>query len=267
MDCKQFQKVISALVDNELNEDEKKEAQVHLKKCLHCFFDYKVESIIKYLVKFRFKKSTCPESLKNQIASQLVSQTYPKLSIYKKIYNLINQPKIRYAIPLVLILSGISYLLIQGNSESELFLKLVHEKYHNIKNHNFPEKTIFTSDYESVKQFLSANGILNPALPITDWKILIAGVDNFNNLPLAYLLFQCEDDTVYFMEIDDDRFDQLFQQLTGKNFLEKLKTKKFLKYKYESCLIVLHHDNNKILVYTMDKNNEHAFEELVASLE
>lgn len=267
MDCKQFQEVISALVDNELNDDEKKEAKAHLKKCFHCFFDYKVESIIKFIVRFRFKKSTCPESLKNQIASQLISQTETKLSIYEKIFKLIDQPKIRYAIAVILIFSGISYLLIKSNSERESILKLIHEKYHSTKNHNLPEKTIFTSEHETVKQFLSGNGILNPSLPKTDWEILIAGIDNFNNFPLAQLLFQCEDDTVYLMEIDEAKFNQFFQQSTGKNFLEKLKSKKFLKYEYESCLIIFHHDNNKILVYAMDKNNDHALEELVASLE
>ncbi len=266
MDCKQFQEVIPALVDNELNEDEVKEAQAHLKKCFYCFFDYKVESIIKYLVRFRFKKSTCPESLRNQIASQLISQTGPKLSIYKKIFKLINKSKIRYAIAVILIFSGISYLLIQSNSEIESILKLVHKKYNITKNHNLPEKTIFTSEHERVKQFLSANGILNPSLPKTDWKILIVGIDNFNNFTLAHFLFQCEDDTVYLMEIDEDKFNQFFQQSAGKIFLEKLKSKKFLRYEYESCLFVFHQDDNKILVYAMDKNNDHALEELVASL-
>lgn len=267
MDCRQFQEVISALVDNELNEDEKKEAQAHLKKCLHCFFDYKVESFIKYLVEFRFKKSTCPESLKNQIATQLISQTAPKVSVYKKIYNLILQSKIRYAIAFILIFSGISYFLINRNSDDMPFVRMIDENYHKIKSHNFPEKTIVISDPETVKQFLSANGILNPSLPKTDWKILSAGVEHYNNFPIAHLLFQCEFDTVYLMEIDYETFEYLSKDLVNKKVYDKIMKNKYISFDHNFCKIIFHYNQNKILIYAMDTNNDHAMEELIASIE
>lgn len=267
MDCKQFQEIISALVDNELNEDEKNEAQAHLKKCLHCFFDYKIESIIKYLVKFRFKKSKCPESLKNQIANQLISQTASKVSVYEKIYNLILQPKIRYAIAFILIFSGISYFLINQTSDDMPFVRMIDENYHKIKSLNLPEKTIFISNPETVKQFLSNNGILNPSLPKTDWKILSAGIEHHNNYPIAHLLFQCEKDTVYLMEIDKETFYKLFKDPVNKKLQDKIKKNKYISYMHHSCIMILHSSGNKILIYAMDKNNDHAMEELIASIE
>lgn len=51
MECKQFQKIVTPQqVDDQIDKDERKDAQYHLSKCLSCFYDYRIESLIKTIV-------------------------------------------------------------------------------------------------------------------------------------------------------------------------------------------------------------------------
>lgn len=272
MDCKEFQQYISPLVDNQIDDTKKLEAEKHLQECFSCFFDFKIESLVKKIVSFKFYKANCPEILKNQIIYSLVAQRRFSERILSnlKLFFFSKYLRFAFAIGLILILSITLFKPFENNNKKKNYKEFAVVVYNNckeLKNHNFPEKTIFTNNNEVVKKFISLNGILTPKMPNTDWKIIAAGIESFDNFHAAHLLFQCEEDTVYLMEFDINK-----AKYSGYlNFINKiysdLKDKKFIKLTYSEYLIVLRIEENILMAYAINANNQHPYEELIASLE
>lgn len=71
MDCKKFQKFVTPLVDDQIDKEKRKDAQYHLSKCLSCFYDYKIESLIKTIVQTKYIKSCVPNLLESKIFHSL----------------------------------------------------------------------------------------------------------------------------------------------------------------------------------------------------
>lgn len=271
MDCKEFQEYVSALVDNQIDELKRIEAEEHLSRCTLCFFDYKIESLVKKIVSFKFHKSPCPEVVKNQIIFSLIAKKsfseqllgYIKLILINKYF------KISFAIvvlfiPILLLLNPFE------NPKAKYYNELAAIIYQNNKElraHNFPEKTIFSSNPTMVLNFISANGISKPKMPKTDWIVLAAGIESYNNYYAAHLLFKCEDDTVYMMECDANKIYESGYLGFFKKIHKDLERQKFVKVDHNGCSIVLRLEDDVLMAFAINSHNHHAFEELIASLE
>lgn len=270
MDCKEFQEYISPLVDNQIDETKKIEAEEHIKVCPSCYFDFKVESSIKNLVSERYQRATCPEYLKNQIILTLASQpSFIELFI-ESIKNLFARKYIRFsfALGVLLIVFFIFYNPFERTEKyyNEL-ASLVYQNCLELRNHKFPEKTIFASNPEVVMNFISANGIQNPKMPKTDWKILAAGIESYNDYRAAHFLFQCEKDTVYMMECELENIYKTGYLSYIKKIHKDLANKKFVKVDHGNCSIILRMENGILMAFAMSADNKHSFEELIASLD
>ncbi|MGB9663468.1 MAG: hypothetical protein ACPL25_00920 [Ignavibacteria bacterium] len=271
MDCKKFQEYLSAFVDDQIDEQIKIDAQNHISVCNSCFFDYKIELLVKKVVSTKFRKVSCPEHIKNKIISSLVHRKSPKGKITEIFDSIIQTKKFRisFAIGLIVIISILIFQPFKSPEEKyyQQFAAMVYENCKNLRNHKYPEKTIFTSDNEQAIQFIFANGIKNPVMPKTDWKVAVAGIEEQNNCLLAHFLFKCEVDTVYMMECEVDalrftNYYDLFQKIH-----DDLRKKSFVKVDHENCSIIFRLEKNVLMTYAMRSDNHHTFEELIASLE
>lgn len=269
MDCKEFQKYISSLVDDQIDEQKRTEAEEHLNKCPSCYFDYKIESLVKKIVSLRFHKSTCPEVIKNQIIFKLAKKTNFSTSLVEQLRSLIKSKIIRlsFAFGVLIIFSIFYFDLFKSNNENyyQRFASVVYQNCQELRKHNFPEKSIFSSNPEIVMNFISANGISKPVMPKTDWLVLAAGIESYNDYHAAHILFKCEDDTVYMMECEIDRLKHSGYLEFFDKIHQDLKKKKFVKVGYNNCLIVFRLEENVLTAFAM--NSENPFEELIASLE
>lgn len=271
MDCKEFQEYISPLVDNQIDEQKRKEAEEHLNKCTSCFFDYKIELLVKRIVSFRFQKSVCPEVVKNQIIFSLVS----KRSLHEQVVNYLRlifvnkYLKASLAIGVLVIFALLVFNPFSNDKEKyyQEFAAVIYRNCIELRNHNFPEKTIFSSNLSTVMNFISANGVSNPKVPKTDWTVLAAGMENYNDYYAAHLLFKCEDDTVYLMECNVDKIYQSSYLNIFERIHKDLIKNKYVKLNHNDCLIVLRIEGDLLMAYAMKADNLHPWEELVASLE
>ena len=276
MNCKEFQEYISAFVDNQIDEQTKKQAQNHINICSLCYFDYKIELLAKKIVATKFQKAVCPESLRVKILESLAYnknlasqksfqdkfvELFQKIFINKKV-------RISFALGLILIFSILVFNPFKSPEEKyyKEFALSVYENCKNLRNHKYPVKTIFTSNPEQVSQFIFSNGIKNPIMPKTDWIVTVAGIEEENNCVLAHMLFKCEEDTVYMMQCEVDalrntRYYHLFQKIHN-----DLKNKTFVKVDHGDCTIIFRLENDVLMTYAMSSHNNHAFEELITSL-
>lgn len=271
MDCKKFQEYLSAFVDDQVDDQIKIDAQNHINVCNSCFFDYKIELLVKKVVSTRFKKISCPEQIKNRIILSLVHKKSLKDKFVEIFDLLINNKKlgISFALGLLAILSVLIYHPFKNPDEKYYaeFAEMIYENCKNLRNHKYPEKTIFASNNEQASQFISANGIENPIMPKTDWQVAVAGIEKQNDCVIAHLLFKCEVDTVYMMECQVDalrstKFYDLFQKVHN-----DLRNKSFVKINHENCSIIFRLEKNTLMTYAMRSDNHHSLEELLASLE
>ncbi len=220
---------------------------------------------------FRFQKIRLSRGCKNQIIFSLVSKRSfsEQLSNFLRLIFINKYFKTAFALVIILILTLLVFNPFTDAEEKyyQEFAAVIYQNCKELRNHNFPEKTIFTTNSSRVINFLSANGILNPKMPKTDWKVLAAGIENYNNYYAAHLLFKCEEDTVYLMECDVDKI----YHSGYLNFFEKihkdLSKQKFVKLKHQDCLIILRIEDGLLMAYAMNSNNLHSFEELIASLD
>ncbi len=271
MDCKEFQDYISPLVDDQISEDKKREAEKHIERCPGCYFDFKIESLVKKLVSQKVYKAQCPQYLRNKILLKLTkseSVIYKAKEIFKYLYTR-KSFQLTFSIILIIILVLIFDSPFENNKEKyyEELIAVVYNNSKELRSHNFPEKTIFTSDHDLVVNFISANGIKTPRMPKTDWQILAAGIESHDKFASAHLLFECEEDTVYMMEFETTKA----KYSVYLNFINKLKKdlagKKFVKFYHSDCLLIFRLEDEIFEAYAMRANNTHAFEELIASLD
>ncbi|MCX8056435.1 MAG: zf-HC2 domain-containing protein [Ignavibacteria bacterium] len=271
MDCKEFQEYISPYVDNQIDSVKKNEIEEHLKICSSCFFDFKVESLAKRIVTFRFQKATCPEAIRNQIIFNLASQRSFSSKVINYIKVLFANKTIRYAIAFGVLLIGflIFYNPFENQKEKYYYelAKIVYQNCKEIRNHNFPEKTIFASSHDVVMNFISSNGIKNPKMPKTQWSIIAAGIENYQNYQAAHLLFKCENDTIYMMECEMDKISHSGYLNFVKEIHKDLAKKKFFKVDHEGCSIILRLENGVLMAFAMSSDNKHSMNELIASLD
>lgn len=271
MDCKEFQEYISPLVDNQIDEIKKIEAEKHIKLCPSCYFDFKVESSIKNLVAKRFQRASCPEYLKNQIILRLAHQPTITERLIESLKNIFASKyfRISFALGVILIAFLVLYNPFERNKEKYYneFASLVYQNCLELRNHKFPEKTIFASNPEVVINFISANGIQNPKMPKTDWKILAAGIESYNDYRAAHFLFQCEKDTVYMMECELENILKTGYLSYIKKIHNDLAKKKFVKVDHGDCWIILRMENGILMAFAMSADNKHSYEELIASLD
>ncbi len=271
MDCKEFQQYISPLVDNQIDENKRIEAEKHLQQCPSCFFDFKIESIVKKIVSFKFVKTACPDVLKKQIVFSLVSQEgfFERLLSYLKIIFFSKYLRLSFAIGLILLLSIIISNPFKKDKEKyyKEFASVVYQNCRELKNHNFPEKTIFTTNHDVVKKFISSNGILTPKMPNTDWSIIAAGIESFDKFHAAHLLFKCEEDTVYLMEFDINKAKYSGYLNFVNEIYSDLKSKKYLELNFYDYIIILRIEENILMAYAINAHNRHPHEELISSLE
>ncbi len=271
MDCKEFQEYISALVDNQIDDIKRKEAEEHLSRCALCFFDYKIENLVKKIVSFKFHKSPCPEVLKNQIIFSLVSKRSFSEQLLGYIKLLLANKYLKTSLAIgVLLIAAILLIKPSENGNEKYYSELATVIYQNckeLKNHNYPEKTIFTTNPVIVQNFISANGISNPKMPKTDWVVLAAGIENYDEYYAAHLLFKCEEDTVYMMECDVDKLYKSGYLHFFKEIHNDLEKQKFVKIDYNDFSIVFRLEDNVLMAFSINSNNQHAFEELIASLD
>jgi len=271
MDCKEFQEQISAFVDNQVDEKIKLEAESHINICPSCYFDYKIETLVKNIISTKFKKATCSEQLKSKIIERLASQKSLKDKLIDAIESLYTSKGLRVAFALGLII--IFYLLIFNplkSTEEKYYKELgvaIYDNCKNLRNHKYPEKAIFTSNHEQIMQFVFSNGIKNPIMPKTNWAVVFAGIEEENESILAHFLFNCEADTIYMMECEVDalrytRYYNSFQKIHN-----DLRKKSFVKVDHGNCLIIFRLEENLLMTYAIPSHNHRAFEELIASLE
>lgn len=71
INCEQAAKNIYFYLDKELNEDEIKEIEEHLKNCIHCLGHYEFESALQKLIKEKGRQIKIPEELKEKIILKL----------------------------------------------------------------------------------------------------------------------------------------------------------------------------------------------------
>jgi hypothetical protein len=271
MDCKKFQEYLSAFVDDQVDDQIKIDAQNHINVCNSCFFDYKIELLVKKVVSTKFKKISCPEQIKTKIISSLAHKKSLKNKFAEIFNSLIRIKKlvISFALELILILSFLIYQSFKNPEEKyyKEFAAIVYENCKSLRSHKYPEKTIFVSNNEQATQFILANGIKNPIMPKTDWQVAVVGIEEQNDCVIAHLLFKCEVDTVYMMECQVDalrstKYYELFQKIQ-----HDLRNKSFVKIDHEDCSIIFRLEKNTLMTYAMHSDNHHSFEELITSLE
>jgi len=71
MDCKKTRELISALVDNEIDEKTKQEAQEHIWRCATCRNEFELEKKTKNLLRTKVKLINVPQELTQIILSQI----------------------------------------------------------------------------------------------------------------------------------------------------------------------------------------------------
>lgn len=271
MNCKEFQDYLSAFVDNQIDNEIKLQAQNHLSICPSCFFDYNVELLVKKVVSEKFKKAVCPDHLRNSIIEKLAYKRSIKDLIFDWLVNILERKsfKISFALGLILIMSFLVFNPFANTEEKyyKEFAAAVYENCKNMRNSRYPDKTIFTSNNETVAQFILSNGIKKPVMPKTDWQVAVASIEEQNNCVLAHFLFKCEVDTVYMMECEVDNlrysnYSNLFYKIH-----DDLRKKSFVKVDHKDCSVIFRLENNILTVYAMRSDNHHSFEELIASLE
>lgn len=271
MDCKEFQEYISPLVDDQIDDLKRNEAENHLSNCISCCFDFKIEKITKNIVNSRFQKSTCPEFLKNQIILNLVSQRSFFEQAINYIKDLLNKKYFRISFALSVLV--LAFLLVFNPFEDQKekyyqeFASIIYQNCKELRNHKFPEKTIISSNPEVVLKFISANGISNPKMPRTGWMIVAAGIESYNDYNAAHLLFKCEQDTIYMMECELEKVYKSGYLSFVKKIHKDLEQQKFVKVDHEGCSIIFRVENGVLMAFAMSSDNRDSYEELIASLD
>ncbi len=71
MDCRQTREVLSALVDNQIDETTKREAEEHIWRCATCRTEFELEKKTKDLIRAKVKLINTPQELIQTILSQI----------------------------------------------------------------------------------------------------------------------------------------------------------------------------------------------------
>ena len=125
MNCIKCQDYITPYIDNELEEETRKEVKGHLDVCEKCRNFCKSESIVKIFTKKNFNKVSAPDDLVKSIKNG-IDFSFDKHTIVRKKILSSFQPFLEYAAAAVLVIAIASILMVKPWQEKEVNLSQIH---------------------------------------------------------------------------------------------------------------------------------------------
>jgi anti-sigma factor (TIGR02949 family) len=164
MDCRQTREVLSALVDNEIDETTKREAEEHIWRCATCRTEFELEKKTKDLIRTRVKLINIPQELVQNILTQIrtIQDGYESSVKFKTDPNQKVKPwlEVAFSVGVALVVISLSLVLITVYENKMAQKELIAKEVSGILSH-----------FDSI-----ANGFVKPEIISDDPNIITSQV-------------------------------------------------------------------------------------------
>ncbi|CUU08116.1 anti-sigma factor, TIGR02949 family [Candidatus Thermokryptus mobilis] len=160
MDCRQTREVLSALVDNQIDETTKREAEEHIWRCATCRTEFELEKKTKDLIRTKVKLINIPQELVQNILTQIrtIQDGYESSVKFKTEPNQKVKPwlEIAFSVGVALVVISLSLVLVTVYENKMAQKEIIAKEVSGILSH-----------FDSI-----ANGLVKPEIISDDPSII-----------------------------------------------------------------------------------------------
>lgn len=271
MSCEEFLPLISAAVDNHLDDEERSLLFEHMSGCVHCRTEFELEQMTKQVVRQRTVRVQVPAYLSARISQQLLAEANKKFSVRQWFEEWLPAPswKTSFAAGGIIVVVLAVILTIRNFPHSHTQPadnNIIHQTFNYFdsvaKGHLVP--TVASSDPVQVASALAQNVNFEVYVPKLRRCRLVGGLfTNYNTEKIAHLIYQNGDKLVYLYQTCFDAIEERgVLNLPPEAKIELKQTGWYFENHLKDCSLIVWLDGSTVCAAVADMNRE----ELLACL-
>jgi len=211
MDCRQTREFMSALVDNEIDEQTKQKVEEHIWRCATCRTEFELEKKTKQIIQSKVKLIPVPNELIHTILTQIKSlqNGYPQQEARQSL-NPGPKPWLEFSFTLgvAVVILGLAVLFVSIYENKMAQKELIAKEVSGLINHfdsismGFAKPQIISDDPNYIQSEIISRASFTPIiLQIPEFKIVGASVNTphatFGDAKCVNLIYRKEDKMIF----------------------------------------------------------------------